>query len=389
MSFPASTAGPASSRPVTTRLRLAQQSAHFLLSTLSHIDMVHVVSFADSSVRAPLANSDEAGLVRATEANKCRLHAFIDSIRAHGASNFTSGFEEATKILNASARSSCANAVVLFTDDTPDDRRSERSLLSSVQSLNMRTRATFFVYSMGEPAPQQPPPTYLKNVACSTGGMWQRIPSDSAIAAVLRSFAEFYVRAVAAGGSLRPKLRWSEPYSDTLGSGPVATASMPVYSNGHLRGVVGVDFGLCEAYRRWGRHNVTTFFLEHASADACTPLRLSDDELELLRNETSPDGVCSNGSLAQSFASKQGMLGFKAQINSAPGCLDETLNRNVRRLDPTGSCPPNLCQMPGDTTQSCPNMCHMDLQQVQLRGYLSAADSLTGLSHRNARLWQE
>ena len=145
MSFPASTAGPASNRPVTTRLRLAQQSAHFLLSTLSHIDMVHVVSFADSSVRAPLANSDKAGLVRATEANKCRLHAFIDSIRAHGASNFTSGFEEATKILNASARSSCANAVVLFTDDTPDDRRSERSLLSSVQSLNTRTRATSFV----------------------------------------------------------------------------------------------------------------------------------------------------------------------------------------------------------------------------------------------------
>lgn len=165
---------------------LAKQSARTIVETLTVADRVAVVAFSDigSVVGSIRGGRGVRGLVRATRQNKDRLLDDINKLQPGGGTSFYSGFDSAFNELEYTieqeSTTGCNVAILFLTDGENTDGRNEDEVIDFVNQRTARLaqkdrQTTVFTFSLGYQADDQ----VMKRIACSTGGLWQKVDDMS------------------------------------------------------------------------------------------------------------------------------------------------------------------------------------------------------------------
>lgn len=261
-----------------SRLSIAKQAATAVVNALSFVDYFAIVEF--SSTASPY----EEYLVGATAESKEKGAEFIDDLSSGGGTNFVAGFDYAFEILKRGRGSNCENVILFLTDGAAPDP----SDTIAEHQKDFSTPVSIFSYTLGSGASTAVP----KKVACANSGMYQHVPdgSSAALDRAMGSYYEYFAQGLVEAG-----VRWSEPYIDVAGLGPITTAAQAVYDDAssppRFLGVVGVDVAVCELYEQWGG-DATTAALRSRSTK-CPGFSATRCQLEALRARHGGSGsVC-------------------------------------------------------------------------------------------------
>jgi len=220
------------------RMELAKQSTRTIVETLTVADRVAVVAFSDigSVVGSIRGGRGVRGLVRATRQNKDRLLDDINKLQPGGGTSFYSGFDSAFNELEYTieqeSTTGCNVAILFLTDGENTDGRNEDEVIDFVNQRTARLaqkdrQTTVFTFSLGYQADDQ----VMKRIACSTGGLWQKVDdmSDDLVDA-MSSYYQLYALGLSSGEN-EHFTAWVEPYAFHIGGKMGTSVSTPVYDH--------------------------------------------------------------------------------------------------------------------------------------------------------------
>ncbi|XP_013859633.1 voltage-dependent calcium channel subunit alpha-2/delta-1a isoform X2 [Austrofundulus limnaeus] len=224
-------------------LKLIKTSVSKMLETLSDDDFVNVVSFNKSARPAACFQN----LVQANVRNKRILKEAVQSLKAEGITNYTSGFELAFEQLNQTnvSRANCNKMIMLFTDG--GEERAEEIFVK----YNPKQKVRIFTFSVGQHSYDKGP---IQWMACANKGYYYEIPSIGAIRINTQEYLDVLGRPMVKADRRAKQVQWTNVYMDALKLGLVITGTMPVFNktstgpkksqNQLILGVMAIDVSL-------------------------------------------------------------------------------------------------------------------------------------------------
>lgn len=221
------------------RLDLAKDAVRAVFSTLVVTDFVGIVVFSDNSRQ--LCAFNECRLVRATERNINELERLLNALVPDGSTNMEAGLVSGMRLFSANTEhtSNCQRALLFLTDGIATVGAVDEALLKRVREDNLYD-TVIFSYSLGSNADHVLP----KKLACDTNGVWSFINDGGSLIDEMSQFYEYF-----AALSQHDDVVWVEPYEDASGAGILTTASLAVFAESNLIGVVGVDLLIADLER--------------------------------------------------------------------------------------------------------------------------------------------
>ena len=227
----------------TTRMALAIQAANTVLATLNPNDRVGVIAFS-SGVSVPFGCYSTA-LAAAIPANIASLQSFVNSLLPNGGTMYAGALSAALAMLRNAPGTANRTQVVLFaTDGEPNDSTS--SIMNAIATYNSNKSIRIFTFGIAIAAS-----TILQQIADQNNGVFVPLPN---VADVRTQLGSYYVALSVNNPAQRPI--WTVPYFDASGLGVVTTITLPVYHNGHLMGVAGIDTVLSDLLGSLGRYSL-------------------------------------------------------------------------------------------------------------------------------------
>ncbi|KAJ1551442.1 hypothetical protein HK096_011012 [Nowakowskiella sp. JEL0078] len=294
---------PASALDSRSRLDVVKNAVRSLLDTFTFTDYVSVVSFSTSSTIV----GGNTTLLRADAPNLLFLKNEVDKMVATGDTNFELGLTDAFNLLGLSSnqtssdhkKSSGCQKVILFLTD--GDRtagvepvaftEAQQKILASSQNCTATSgacRASIFTFTIGTDITSAGN-TETKNLACANKGVWAKINQGEDPFISMSAYFKFL-----ALGTANRNVIWTTPYEDDFGLGLVTTAAQPVYDDQKiLIGVAASDILVSDLQKSLDYQVVFNELITQSSG--CRNQSLTTCQLQFLRQNISPDSVCSTG----------------------------------------------------------------------------------------------
>uniref|UniRef100_A0ABM0MXQ2 VWFA and cache domain-containing protein 1-like n=1 Tax=Saccoglossus kowalevskii TaxID=10224 RepID=A0ABM0MXQ2_SACKO len=227
---------------------------------------VGVVTFSDS-VLVPPGNDKSSDcysyqLAAATSPNLNYLRGFVNSIQEYGSTHYSTAFEAAFDLLEASRpQQGEPYRVILFltdgepTDDAATEYDRKQMIMKVIQNRNLRmgNEVIIMTYGLGDDVGLD----FLQDIALQNGtkygvvpdtsvgeirpGRYVHVSDPSMLATVMASYYDYFYND---HNSEDPV--FSAPFRSAPGTDLLTTATLPVIYNEELKGVVGVDLSLSD-----------------------------------------------------------------------------------------------------------------------------------------------
>lgn len=183
--------------------------------------------------------------------NKQRLEEAIDSLQAEGQEydSFHLAFDILDYSLDQDKSRGCNAAILFFANgDVPDDTEKDVIDLIKTRKASFEDRkrgkpVTIFTHSIG----RAPVHNFLRQIACSTNGVWSKNDDKKYLVDRLSSYYRLFAVGLGAHAN-RNFSTWVEPFKFATGNWNGTAVSAPVYDRRvepHVfLGVVGYDITL-------------------------------------------------------------------------------------------------------------------------------------------------
>nr|PNR62805.1 hypothetical protein PHYPA_001229 [Physcomitrium patens] len=221
--------------------KLAVNVVSELFDTVRIDDLVNVVTF-DSTAATPLQPSS-LRIGKDSNAAELSKRFELSSVKntANGYSNISGGFKQARSMLQPLSK---LKIFLVFTDGyfSKSSTFYDPALQREVATLKTNNVVVFF-FSIGPGEADNPPDplTELRKVSCSMNSTVTYVSQLDAHWNPLWAIRPYYDYQAQLRNSSTNGSFWTDPYMDFDGLGEVATVAHPVYANGTLYGVAGID----------------------------------------------------------------------------------------------------------------------------------------------------
>ncbi len=232
------------------RINITRDAAETVVDTLTVHDRFTVIAFSNETMifdegwkTMNVANQNglSPGLIHATIDNKKKMKDAIKTLEPDDATNFYDAFDTAFDAINNAVRiegdSSGGQIALLFMTDgkikemgTPEEKAEETNRV--IGRVNERTqeldalgrKVIIFTYSLGSDSDQE----VVKNIACSSGGIWTPIVDGGDLVSKMSSYYKLFAMGLGEGSN-KDIVTWVEPYRFFTRGVNGTTVSVPVY----------------------------------------------------------------------------------------------------------------------------------------------------------------
>eukprot|EP00050_Salpingoeca_kvevrii_P019384 m.85448 g.85448 ORF g.85448 m.85448 type:complete len:1229 (+) comp8386_c0_seq1:956-4642(+) len=218
-----------------TRIELARAAAQTVLSTANPNDEINVVLFS-STPQYP-SGCFSSTMAEATPQNLERLQNFVATARAGGGTYYSSALSRAWSLL---ATAKHKRMVLFMSDGEPSDTAAMRNTLQRLRQTSEKTYLLTFAFGT-RPDPVK---ATLQTMAAENFGEYTFVPDGGDLRGAMGRYYEFFT--AAPNGEEDPV--WTTPYFDFSGLGVVTTVAAPLFIDGQLIGVGGVDVTLTDIF---------------------------------------------------------------------------------------------------------------------------------------------
>ena len=284
-----------------SRMEIMVRAAHRLLNTFTEADYIGMVAFS-SGADAALS---ETRLLRATDENKARFAAWIDTLTPGGTTNFVDAFDRAFTLLRGSHgqgylhSSGCTKAILFLSDGEPNPTPTAASIREQADALG---GVKIFTYALGSGARTD----VLKEMSCqNSGALWQVSDGGN----LGDAMADYYT--FLAPMQAPCQVRWTH-YNDWSSGVPLLAACLATFKKDtpalatscaggtancmpELLGVACMDVSVIATQEMIRARSDAAGFFARVETDqrACSTVSASDAQLQALRARvTFGDAVC-------------------------------------------------------------------------------------------------
>lgn len=196
-----------------------------------------------------------------------------------GGTNFNDGYLKGFQIIYDSQGeelSTCRNALLFLTDGQAG---SPAELVKGY--LETQCNTELFFYTLGTGADT----SVAENLSCNYGIMYKHIPDGGDLRGAMSNYYEYFAMGQSRAGTI---VRWSPPYMDILGTGPLMPACSPLYNTRYdpppFLGVLCIDISGCDLYTQFRSNSIINVLKQHSKK--CVAWQMNISDLEILRIKT-------------------------------------------------------------------------------------------------------